>query len=249
MRRDSRDLTSTFRVWLLILLSFYALSVSMRSSSREVRVVELKIAAPVEFKISDMWRVEIHKMVRDVSQSFNSRFGIAFSVKEVAFWQPGSSFECLPDFLRDLIKKVPRGACHLVIGIIPSRISQAPPFGIADYLRAYVLIKDHPSKSGLAEVLTHELCHIFGAIDLEEKGSIMDLSRRGGRYDAFTAKIVALNKNRSFGLNEFPLPPDAIEEAIALYRNRLGQEKEKNEIQIVLSHLHQEKSRGALMDR
>jgi hypothetical protein len=234
-------------LWISCSLCFFRAA----ASPPEVRVLEVKIAAAMEFKMSKMWKVEMHKMVRDISCGFKSRFGIAFKVREIDFWEREPGPKSLPDHLRDLVEKVPRGKCQLVVGIIPSAFSQGPPYGIADYLHAYVLLRDHPSKSGLAGVLEHELCHIFGAVDLNENGSIMSLEYRGGRYDAFTMSVMTLNRDRSFRADEFPLPPDLMEEVTALYKERLGQDEERadsstgeeQELQIVLSHLRREESR------
>ena len=231
---------------LLACLSFVPGSSEATVAQREARVLEVKIAATMEFKSTSMWRVEMHKMVRDVSRGFKSRFGIAFKVKEWEFWQTGGGCRSLPGQLRDLTGKVPRGRCDLVIGIVPSTISEGPPFGAADYLSAYVLIKDHPSKSGLTCILEHELCHIFGAIDLDEKGSIMSLDRRGGEYDDFTTKIIALNRHRSFTDGEFPLTPEVTEKVASFYKGRLDKQEqgrgtpsgEEKELKVVLSHLH-----------
>jgi hypothetical protein len=250
MRRNARRRASAFLGWILFYSAFL---VSSPASTPDIRVVDVKIVAAVEFRISKLWDLEMHKMIRDVSRGFKSRFGIAFKVREVDFWEPEPVPKPLPGHLKDLIEKVPRGKCHLVIGIIPSTISQGPPFGVADYRHAYVLIKDHPSKSGLANVLEHELCHIFGAIDLDESESIMSSNQRGGRYDAFTMRIMTLNRNRSFKEGEFPLTPEVIEDVAAIYRERLDHQEqgrgplneEERELQLVLSHIRQEKSMQA----
>jgi hypothetical protein len=238
---------------LLYICFFPAFSISCPAFTGAYRVVEVKIVAAAEFRISKRWDLEMHKMVRDVSRGFKSRFGIAFKIKDAKYWEPEPGPKTLAEHLRDLVEKVPRGECHLVIGIIPDRAAQGPPFGAADYLHAYVLIKDHPSKSGLASVLEHELCHVFGAIDLDETGSIMSSDQRGGRYDAFTMKVMTLNRSRSFRDDAFPLPSDIMEDVIALYRERLGEGEERadspnregQELQIVLSLLYREESRQA----
>ena len=245
-----RHPTPILKLRLLLFLSFVVFSLSFQVSAGGVRVLKVKIAAALEFKASGMWKVEMCKMIRDISGRLRSRFGIAFKATEVDFWQPEAGSKPLVDHLRDLIKKVPRGDCHLVIGIIPSSISEMPPFGAADYLQAYVLLRDNPIKSGLTDVLEHELCHIFGAVDLEENGSIMDITRRGGRYDAFTMAIMTMNRNRSFTVGQFPLPSDLIDKVVALYRKRLGREGEATdarkleemELQTVLRHLEKERS-------
>lgn len=256
MRRVGHQPASIFKLNLFFFLAFSMFSFSLLASAKQVRVLTVKIAAPLAFKSSEIWKVEMHKMIRDASMRLKSWFGIAFKVTDVEYWNPGVRSRPLVDHLRDLVKKVPRGECHLVIGIVSSSIPEKPPFGAADYLHAYVVIRDHPVKSGLANVLEHEICHIFGAIDLEENGSIMDVTHRGGRYDDFTTRIVTINRNRSFAAGQFPLPPDLIDKAIGLYWERLGRhgratdsrKVEARELQIVLNHLYQEKFMQAMLN-
>jgi hypothetical protein len=231
-------------------LAFWAFPIYSHASTRDIRVLEVKIVAPVEYQTTNLWKLEMNKMLRDIGRRFKDRFGLAFRVNETGFWQPEPRSQALLDYMRELVEKVPRGECQLVIGILPSSAFPGPPYGIADYLHSCVLIKDHSSASGVTSVLEHELCHVFGAIDLDENGSIMSFNRRGARYDDFTSRIITLNRNRRFEAGEFPLPPDVMEEVMSLYKERLDQrgegsgtrKDEERELRIVLSHLHQEKS-------
>lgn len=249
----TRDVLFRMTATLTLLCFLMACSVHQAlcpPSPRDIRVLDVKLAATLEFKSSKAWRVEFCKMIRDINLGLKSRLGIAFRVKEIDFWTAQSHGLTLPEYLNDLTRKVPPGECHLVIGILPSWVSQGPPFGAADYLHAYIVVKDHPSKSGLAGVLEHEICHIFGAIDLDEDGSIMGLGGRGSRYDAFTLGVMMLNRDRGFRSDAFPLPPTVMSEVIALYQERLGREEnrgesrtiERAELRLVLSRLYREKS-------
>jgi hypothetical protein len=250
MRRLGRRLASASLVGVLFTFVPWAFSTYSSASAGDIRVVEVKIVAPVEYRLTNLWKLEMSKMLRDIGRRFKDRFGLAFRVKETGYWEPESRPKPLVDYIRELEEKVSRGESQLVIGIVSGLNFPGPPYGIADYLHSCVLIKDHPSISSLTSVLEHELCHIFGAIDLDEDGSIMSLNQRGARYDAFTSKIISLNRNRRFETQEFPLPPDVRDEALALYNGRLGREGEEarsregeeRELRIVLSHLYQEKS-------
>jgi hypothetical protein len=73
----------------------------------------------------------MNKMLRDIGRGFKDRFGLAFKMMETAFWQPDSRPKPLFNCLKDLIREVPRGDCHLVVGILPHWIFQGPPFGAA----------------------------------------------------------------------------------------------------------------------
>jgi len=61
-----------------------------------------------------------------------------------------------------------------------------------------VLLRKMKSDSLMIKMLTHELSHLFGAIDLDEKGSIMDKEKHGQKFDSFTTQIILLNKYRNF---------------------------------------------------
>jgi len=232
-----------------------AFSLSSIASTRDIRVIGVKVVVPEECRMNLVWKLEMNKMLRDIGRGFKDRFGIAFKMMETGFWQPDSHPKSLFNRLKDLASEVPRGDCHLVIGILPPGSFQGPPFGAADYLRSYVLIKDQASPASLANVLEHELCHIFGAIDLEEKGSIMSFDHRGARYDAFTSRVISLNRNRSFKPGEFPLPRDVRSQVMALYKERLALEgkdlgtwvSERRELRVVLSHIYRENSKKVML--
>jgi hypothetical protein len=255
MRRAGRRLASAFLAGVLCAFVLPSFSFSSPASTRDIRVVGVKVVVPEEYKMSMAWKLEMNKMLRDIGRGFKDLFGLAFRMMETGFWRPDSYQKSLFNHLKALIKRVPRGDCHLVIGILPPWISQGPPFGAADYLHSYLLIKDQSSIKSLSNILEHELCHIFGAIDLEEKGSIMSFENRGARYDPFTSRVITLNRNRSFEDGEFPLPQDVKDEAIALYKERLGQEgkdlgawvSERRELRVVLSHLYREKSKQVML--
>jgi hypothetical protein len=232
-----------------------AFSLSSSDSAQDFRVIGVKAVVPEEYRINMAWKLEMNKMLRDIGRGFKDRFGLAFKMMETGFWRPDAHPKSLFSCLKNLISGVPRGNCHLVLGILPSWSSQGPPFGAADYLRSYVLIKDQASAANLAGVLEHELCHIFGAIDLDEKGSIMSVDHRGARYDAFTSRVIALNRNRSFKPGEFPLPRGVRDEVMALYRERLAQEgtdlgawvSERRELRVVLTHIYRENSKQVML--
>jgi hypothetical protein len=251
MRRLGRRLASASLVGVLCSPASGAFSVCSSASTRDIRVIEVKIVAPVEYRVTNLWKLEMTKMLRDIGRRFKDRFGLAFRVKETGFWEPESRPKPLVDYIRELEERVPQGEGQLLIGLIPDLDFPGPPYGITDYLHSCILIKDHPSVSALTSILEHEICHIFGAIDLDESGSIMSFDQQGARYDAFTSKIISLNRNRRFEACEFPLTPDVRDEVFVLCNERLGREgqaaqsreREERELRIVLSHLHQEKSR------
>ena len=71
--------------------------------------------------------------------------------------------------------------------------------GIASYIKGYVLLRKMKSDSGMIRMLKHELCHLFGAFDLAQKGSIMDKENPGQKLEVNCRKIPGKT------LNNFPV--------------------------------------------
>ncbi len=83
--------------------------------------------------------------------------------------------------------------------------------------------------------------HVFGACDLKEKGSIMDCSQSGTKFDDFTRKIIQVNRWRSFHRNEFPLAANLLLDAIDLNSRRSDLERDEPGIALSLVFLYLEK--------
>jgi len=88
MRRSGRRPASAFVVGVLSSFVFPAFSFSSLASTRDIRIVGAKMVAPEEYKMTMVWKLEMNKMLRDISRGFKDRFGLAFRVMETEFWQP-----------------------------------------------------------------------------------------------------------------------------------------------------------------
>ena len=164
--------------------------------------------------------MEIKRYIKDVSKRFEKHFGIRIKIKEYENWYSNCTSDYLFDLLTELRQEVPNGDCDIVLGITSKYPINCSLLGIANYLTSYILIRDMSSKSAMKMLLWHEFCHLFGAVDLKEKGSIMDTQRSGDEFDRFTSEIILLNKHRNFNPHEFPLTTDRLEKAISLYQDR-----------------------------
>ena len=205
------------------------------------RNIAVRVLADSAMSHDEAWKIDIMRAVMDVNQTLTGISGIALKIKAYDYWTPGLSdsepggsrsvrtvSDCLASMNRH-IRNSGRGGCEIVIGLVPEGPS-GPVFpGIADYLMGTVVLKHLKSKGGIPYVLLHEICHIFGAIDLRTGGSVMSLPDPSFRVDGFTKAIIRANRLRSFLDGVFPLPGDIVPEAIHLYEERralgLGEEE------------------------
>jgi tetratricopeptide (TPR) repeat protein len=232
--------------YLILFLALLLLISITTSLSLETRTITIKVAADREFKnqewiLNVMWILNIKRLVADASRCFENNFGIRFKIKEFEYWSSDCATKSMPGLLNDLRKKVPQGKCDIVLGFTSRYHLRGPLTGVANYFLGYILIKDSPSDAITNKSLKHELCHLFGAADLHEKGSIMYSENPGYKWDEFTKKIIVINRNRSFNSHKFPLPKDKLDEIIDLFKRREKLHQGEEDLNIYLASLYLEK--------
>jgi tetratricopeptide (TPR) repeat protein len=84
----------------------------------------------------------------------------------------------------------------------------------------------------------HELGHIFGAVDLDEKNTAMYPRDPGLKFDAFSARVIGLNRDRTFHAQAFPVPAVSIKEVIGAYEARAALGRREPEIHLFLAYLY-----------
>ena len=129
-----------------------------------------------------------------------------------------------------------------MFGVIDPGRLKSPALGIASYPHAYMLLSNVPNVEAMKYAFLHELCHIFGAIDLKEKGSVMGVVEPGLGIDRFTSEIVLLNRDRSFDRSVFPLAGSAIDAAIEHYKDRADLRRGEPQTLLFLTLLYLEKN-------
>jgi hypothetical protein len=228
----------------VILASLVTITVAVPGSAgvpAPRRNIAVRVLADSIMRHDEAWKVDIMRAVMDANKPLTGISGIALKIKAYDYWTPGfsgsepggsRSVRTVADYLVLLdrhIRSSGRAGCEIVIGLVPEG-PEGPVFpGIADYLMGTVVIKHLKSTGGIPYVLLHEICHIFGAVDLRTSGSVMSLRDPSFRVDGFTKAIVLANRLRSFIDGVFPLPGDIVPEAIHLYEERralgLGEEE------------------------
>lgn len=205
----------------LFLLTTLALPLSKEAPVRNVNV---KVALSSELKATGNCAHEILALMRDCNWTFKRRFGIRFQIKKIEYWRYGSSTKTLKTCLDRMKTKVLPGECDIVLGFIPPNLRRNEVLGIANYFQGYLLLRYFQSYESMKFLLLHELCHMFGAVDIEEPGSLMNISKPGLEIDDFTSQVIRLNRLRLFHMEEFPLPDTQVAEVISIFekRTRLG---------------------------
>jgi tetratricopeptide (TPR) repeat protein len=226
--------------WIAWLL-FVSNAVGVYLQKDPPRTVSVKIAVDNGLGSLIQWKARANSYLYECLSTFTEEFGIKLEINELGLWYPSQGARPLQEALGDLKSQVPPGRWDIVLGIIsPERVIHSG-CGISSFLYGYVLIQNLGSKSEIKAVLLHEFCHIFGAIDLREKGSIMSTVDPGPSVDNFTKQTVFLHKSRFFDRASFPLPQENLDKVITLYKERVELGLKEPESGLYLAWMYTEK--------
>jgi tetratricopeptide (TPR) repeat protein len=218
----------------------------LHAKDESTRMINMKIAADIELKSSPEWKMNVLHLITECSRVFEGRFGIQFKVKERGYWLRSNRASSIWESLDDLIESVSSGKSDLVLGISSQKNIRSLPYGLSSYSHGYILIKYLNSKETMKAVLLHELCHMFGAVDLQEPGSVMHIKNPGCQFDNFTEKVILLNRNRSFHSDSIPLPENHLAEAISLFEARAALNLGEPQVHRILALLYFKKQEYTL---
>jgi tetratricopeptide (TPR) repeat protein len=209
--------------------------------AQSLRTVKIKIAPDEEFRNDEAWPMLIRRLVKDSSSDFEKHFGIRFEINTFDAWLSDNSRKTTFELLNDLRKKVPKGDGDIVLGFTSQHRVKHDASGVAAYLQGYIVLRKLEQESAMKLLLKHELLHLFGAADLNERSSIMNGKNVGPELDEFTKKIVLLNKHRNFNPSTFPLPENKLDKAISIYKQRKNLNRGEADIHISLALIYLEK--------
>jgi len=234
-----RVLSGGLLVIFAVVTSGRALAVRAGPPGLPARTVTLRVAAAEVLTINPSWKKDIKKLVSISSETFEDKFGIEFRIAAWEGWRPDKHLRSLPAILEDLKQKVRPEEADIVIGLVPPHLGGDTSSGIAEYISGYVLL-ELANPWTMAPVILHELGHVFGAVDLQEDGSVMNPGNPGLDFDPFSARVITLNRERSYRTASFPFPPAHLKEVISAFRGRAALKRHEPELHLFLAYLYVE---------
>jgi hypothetical protein len=232
-------------LFLVFLLSVWGRAISPQI--QPIRTVTIQVLVDEEYKREHDWRETTSRLVGSASMVFEKTFGIRLKINRTDSWTSDNSHLSMPELLNDLQRSKFPPDGDMVLGLTGQPHLNPDLSGVASYLYAYILLRRSSSFSAMRKTLLHEISHLFGAADLLEKGSIMSKENQDVKFDAFTKKIVFLNKQRRFNPFVFPLQEDKRDQAEALYKGRTESFPLELDSHIYLALIGLEKEDYALM--
>ena len=244
-RRKISISKAVFLSILVFVINFPSLPANKDS---QTRIVNIKIAADSELMPSQNFMRTIQSIIMECNREFQNHFNIGLRIQKIEYWDLEKQSISLSDSFNELTRKVFPMKCDIVLGVISDRRCKDTAFGFSSYFNGYILVKHLESKKLMTIILLHELCHVFGAVDIHEIGSIMDIDVPVQIFDKFTTKCVLLNRNRSFQLDPHPLTENQLEELISLYKNRAVRDLGEFDIHRFLAQLYLKNKEYALAE-
>jgi len=205
------------------------------------RKIKLKVVIDENYRKRSARVFEIKRWVRNASHFFEKNFGMVMQIHQWEYWYSDNTKGTLGDLMADFFSKIRRGDCDIVLGYTDQIPYRTHLSGVASYRYGYVLLRRKRSDYVNRAILIHELCHLFGAIDVTEGSSIMNKYEPRLVCDEFTAQVIRLHKNRCFSSSLFPLSAEEMESAIILYNQQREVEGSQAEISIMLAQIYIEK--------
>jgi hypothetical protein len=205
------------------------------------RTIRLRIALDEEFRRGPNLVFEVKKIVATSSRFFEKHFGLSLKIQEIVPWHSDNTKWTLEDLFDDLFTAVDRADSDIVVGFTRQIRGDSRINGVASYEQGYVLMNKYISPYLSRVIFVHELCHIFGAVDLVMEISVMNKDAPQLECDDFTKQIVQLHRNRRFGPGVFPLSPDEQNSAISLYEQRKSLRRREAGLSLRLAALFLEK--------
>ncbi len=204
---------------------------------QDVRVLQVKAVIDTELEGEEIPEARVARWLCAASRVFNKAFGLRFSIKRFAYWSPPAARLPLSRLMEKFLGEVSPEDAEIVVGLISADRVDSQSAGVASYARGALLVKELESDRLMTLVLVHELCHLFGAVELKSRGSVMSAKKTRLGFDAFTAKVVSLHRSRAFGGPDPGLSDRDFSDALLAYRERAALNLGEVELNLLLARL------------
>ncbi len=196
------------------------------AGAEEVRRIKIIAAASPNFRLNPRWRREIFERIAFANKIFEPQFGIRFSIKEYAFWNPrGEMFEPAGRVPEDFRALAPHQAADEIVmgfdkltkplGVKRSLVRER--IGAAAVMQGVVVIRDpfdYTPPLVSKNTVAHELAHVFGANHVADETTIMypKVSKAVKVcFDEANARIIRAARNMDFRKGPLSLSGEALE--------------------------------------
>ena len=184
----------------------------------EKRDLSVLIVADEEFAAAADWKVRAERSLAEAAADFERLFGIVLKSGGFTDIESDDSLSSLNLLAEDLESRVMKGKHDIAVIFTRQENLDQAYYGYSLFKEAVIVIKADRDEFRMVRALKHELAHLFGAVHVDDDDSVMDLFSRGSRFDSRNARIISLNKNRSFHGASFPLPRENLDETASLAR-------------------------------
>jgi hypothetical protein len=228
-----------------ILAVVYIFAAALSLYSGEVkpsvqRTVKVRVAIDEEFRQRPLPWLKAEKWVSTASGFFETNFGLSLKISGFKSWTSDNSKTALPGLLQNLYEDVGREGSDIVLGFTEQIRGDTWATGVASYRHGYALVKRMKNEYVTALTVVHELCHLFGAVDLEKEMSIMDKNEPRLECDEFTRQIVRVHLGRGFDPAVFPLSAEDMSSARELYLARKELHRREEGVPLMLTVIYLE---------
>jgi tetratricopeptide (TPR) repeat protein len=201
---------------LFFLALFLNFLLSSSFYSLEQRNLSLLVLADEEFRQEPGWKALAKGALEKMSSDFEKQFGLRFAIGEFSEWQSNDSLKSIDLIAEDLDAKITREPFDILIAFTSQKNLEEKSLGCALFKEGIVVVLKTKDAPTMVKSLEHEVAHLFGSVHVDNADSLMDIFSRGREFDVKNAKLMLLNKSRSFHGTRFPLPRESWEETIAL---------------------------------
>ncbi|MBI2628386.1 MAG: hypothetical protein HYW71_03145 [Candidatus Niyogibacteria bacterium] len=191
-------------IFLLSIFAFYDSnfleSLGQRKTFSKInRIVTVKLVPDRSFirkRKQEEWLGEISRTLKAASEIFEREFGIRIISGDFEVWEDSAKIADIKKLLRD----VKYDSCDIIIGFTKRKLDfdDKVPCGIARGNAIILKSEDDFKKQRM--ILTHEIAHLFFALDYNGKG-LMNFNIEESaeeEIDIFNWRIIIRNKYQDF---------------------------------------------------